>query len=69
MLLLEKGLPGPKSGSCLTLRNELSREPHILTKQKTLLGTEAWGEEKSVKGTQKNHAAMWLAASGFMLMG
>ena len=69
MLLLEKGFPGPKSGSCLTLRNELSREPHILTKQKTLLGMRAWGEEKLIKGTQRNHTAMWLAALGFMLMG
>ena len=29
---------GPKLGSCLTLRNELSEETNVLTKQKTLLG-------------------------------
>ena len=28
---------GPKEGSCLTLRNDLSQETHVLTKQKTLL--------------------------------
>ena len=29
---------GPKLGSCLTLRNELSQETHVLTKQEILLG-------------------------------
>ena len=29
---------GPKLGSCLTLRNELSEETHVLTKQEILLG-------------------------------
>ena len=36
-----KGTPsrqGPKLGSCLTLRNELSEETHLLTKQEILLG-------------------------------
>jgi len=35
-----KGGPfqGPKLGSCLTLRNELSKETHVLTKQEILLG-------------------------------
>ena len=35
-----KGDPfqGLKLGSCLTLRNELSEETHLLTKQETLLG-------------------------------
>ena len=35
-----KGDPfqGLKMGSCLTFRNELSEETHMLTKQKTLLG-------------------------------
>ena len=30
--------PGPRVGSCLTLRNELFEETHMLTKQETLLG-------------------------------
>ena len=29
--------PGPKLSSCLTLRNELSKETHVLTKQEILL--------------------------------
>ena len=35
-----KGDPfqGPKVGSCLALRNELSEETHVLTKQEILLG-------------------------------
>ena len=35
-----KGDPfqGPKLGSCLTLRNELSEETHVLAKQEILLG-------------------------------
>ena len=35
-----KGDPfqGPKLGSCLTVRNELSKETHVLTKQVILLG-------------------------------
>ena len=38
--LLQEGSPfqGPKLGSCLTLRNELSEETHVLTKQEILLG-------------------------------
>ena len=52
--------------SCLTLRNELSEETHVLTKQETLLGRVPWqwGE-----GTQENCSAMWLAVSGCMVMG
>ena len=29
---------GPRVGFCLTLRNELSEETHVLTKQETSLG-------------------------------
>ena len=38
MLQEEGPLPGPKTGSCLTLGNELSEEAHVLTKQEILLG-------------------------------
>ena len=34
--LLQEG--GPKLDSCLTLKNELSQEAHVLTKQEILLG-------------------------------
>ena len=43
--LLQEGgsLPGPETGSCLTLGNGLSEETHVLTKQEILLrkGTRA----------------------------
>ena len=33
-----RGIPSrAREGSCLTLRNDLSQETHVLTKQKTLL--------------------------------
>ena len=39
-LVAGRGTPfqGPRVGSCLTLRNELFEETHVLTKQETLLG-------------------------------
>lgn len=40
---------GLRMGSCLTLGNELSKETHILTKQKTLLGRGAWVESNRIK--------------------
>ena len=43
---------GSKGGSCLTLGDELSIETHMLTKQGTLLGRGAWGEEEG-KGAQE----------------
>ena len=38
--VLQEGDPfqGPRMGSCLTLRNELSRETYMLMKQKALSG-------------------------------
>ena len=36
-------------GSCLTLRNELSKETHVLTKQETLLGRGAQAESSRVR--------------------
>ena len=46
-----KGDPfqGPKLGSYLTLRNELSKETHVLTKQGLLLGKGAWAESRRVR--------------------
>ena len=53
-----KGDPfqGPKLGSCLTLRNELSEETHVLTKQEILLGRAPGGEQDG-KGIQENCSA------------
>ena len=60
---------GPKWGSCLTLRNELSGETYMLTKQEILLGRGSQAESSRVKGTQENCSPTWLAVSGFMVMG
>ena len=64
-----KGDPfqGPEMDSCLTLRNQLSEETHVLTKQEILLGkgTTLLGG----KGTHENCSATWLAVLGFMVMG
>ena len=40
---------GLRVGSCLTLRNELSRETQVLTKQETLLGRGVRVESSKVR--------------------
>ena len=64
-----KGDPfqGPKLGSCLTLRNELSEETHVLTKQEVLLGKGAQAE--SSREPRRTALPQWHAVSGFMVMG
>ena len=42
-------IQGPKSGLCLTIRNELSKETHVLTKQQILLGRGAQAESRRVR--------------------
>ena len=66
-----KGDPfqGPKLGSCLTLRNELSEETHELSKQEILLGKSARAESSRVREPKANYSATWLTVSGFMVMG
>ena len=49
MFLLQDPFQGPKLGSCLTLRNELSEETHVLTKQEILLGKGTWVESRRVR--------------------
>ena len=46
-----KGDPfqGLKLGSCLTLRNELSEETHVLKKQEILFGKGTWVESSRVR--------------------
>ena len=52
-------------GSYLKLRNELSKETRVLTKQEILLErTPGQG-----KGTEENCSSKWLTVSGFMVMG
>ena len=43
---------GPKLGSCLTLRNKLSEETHVLTKQETLLGKGTQVDSSRVRETR-----------------
>ena len=45
----EDPFQGPKLDSCLTLRNELSEETHVLTKQETVLGMGTWVESSRVR--------------------
>ena len=45
----EDPFQGLKLGSCLTLRNELSEEIHVLTKQEILLGRGAREESSRVR--------------------
>ena len=58
---------GPKLGSCLTLRNELSEEIHVLTKQEILLGKGTRVEGSRVR--EPRRTALLLVVSGFMVMG
>ena len=45
----EDPFQGPKLGSCLTLRNELSEETYVLTKQEILLGKGTQVESSRVR--------------------
>ena len=51
---------GPKLGSCLTLRNELSEETHVPTKQEILLGKGTRVESSRVREPRRT-ALPWLS--------
>ena len=53
-------------GSCLTLRNELSKETHELTKQETLLERGARAESRSIRAPRRTAVPR---GSGFTVMG
>ena len=59
---------GPKLGSCLTLRNELSEETPVLTKQETVLGKGIWVESRRVREPRKT-TLLRGSVSGFTEMG
>ena len=65
-----KGDPfqGLKVGSCLTLRNELSEETHVLTKQEILLGKSTLAESSRVREPRRTALQNWVAVLGFMVM-
>ena len=67
-LLLRKGgpLPFPKGSSCLTLRNELSKETNMLTKQETLLGRGAQVASRIIREPRRTTL---LGVLDFMMMG
>lgn len=65
-----RGAPSsaPRVGSCLTLRKALSKEIHA-DKARDFIGKQHPGEEQQGKGSQENCSALWLAVSGFMVIG
>ena len=51
-IIAGRGTPsfqGQKLGSCLTLRNEWSKETHVLTKQEIFWGKGPWVESSRVR--------------------
>ena len=54
-------------GSCLTLRNELSKEIHV-DEARGFIGKGRLGGEQEGKGTQEDCSALWLAISGFIVL-
>ena len=48
-MVIRDPFQGPKLDSCLTLRNDLSKETHMLTKQEILLGKGARVESSRVR--------------------
>ena len=64
--VLQEGAPfqGPKLGSCLTLRNELSEETHVLTKQEILLGKGSQVESSRVREPRRTVLAHSLGLYG-----
>ena len=60
---------GLKLGSCLTLGNELSKETHVLTKQKMLLGKGTRVESSRLREPRGTALPRGSAVSGFMVMG
>ena len=58
---------GPRVGSCLTVRNELSEET-CADKTRDFIGKGHPGGEQQGQGTQENSSATWLAVLGFMGM-
>ena len=63
-MLLQKGapLPGPESGLCLTLGDELSKETHA-DKARGFIGKGGPSGEQRGKGTQENSSATCMAHS------
>ena len=54
---------------CLTLRNELSKETHMLIKQEILLGRGTWVESRRVREPRRTALPCELQSWVFMVMG
>ena len=66
LFLVGRGDPfqGPKAGSCLTLRNELSEDTHAET-ARDFTGKGCLGGEQEGQGTQEDCSATCLTVSDF----
>ena len=61
-------MQGPRVDSYLTLRNEFSKETHMLRKQETVRKG-CPGREQQDKEIQEKYSAIWLTVLGFMVIG
>ena len=71
VLLLQEGWPflGPESGLLASTQKWTVRGDTCADKARDFIGNGCLGREQQGKGTQEDCSAMWLAVSGFMLMG
>ena len=70
ILLQERGpLPGPETGLLSSTRKWILRGDTCADKARDFIGIGYPGGEQQGKGTQENSSVMWLAVSGFMVMG
>ena len=56
---------GSRGACCLTLRNELSRETHVLTKQETFIGRGTWvsgSRRTAAQPAVSSFTVMWLVS-------
>ena len=69
--LLEEGgsLPGPETGLLSNTWKLIVRGDTCADKARDFIGKGHPGGEQQGKGTQENCSAVWLAVSGFMVMG
>ena len=59
---------GLEGSSCLTLRNELSKETHMQIKQEILLGRGTWVESRKVRESRRTALLCELQSWVFMVM-
>ena len=69
--MLQEGgpLPGPKTGLLSNTRKSIVQRDSCADKARDFTGEGRPGGEQDSKGTQENSSAMWLAVSGFMVLG